>query len=275
VLTVWETIPMGRAYRNRAARRFRSEVLASADAFLATTERARDALLLEGADPARVEVCAPGIDTARFAAARPAAAPEEHLLISPGRLVWEKGHQDVIRALALIARRGRRAPRLLVVGAGPEGARLRAHADELGVGERVEIVAGVPYAEMPGLYARASALVLMSLPRAGADLLVGTPRVFWEEQFGLVLAEAMAAGLPVLAAASGAIPEVLAGAATLVEPGDWRGLADALLAGPLAAAPGTRAAHPPALVRRYSLDGAAARLAAAYDAVLARGSVAG
>ncbi|HET8673140.1 MAG TPA: glycosyltransferase, partial [Thermoleophilaceae bacterium] len=96
VLTVWETIPMLDVYRNPHARRFRELTLAEADLFLAATERARDALLLEGVDAAKVRVCPPGIDLSRFAGdggGRP--APAEHLVLSPARLVWEKGHQDV------------------------------------------------------------------------------------------------------------------------------------------------------------------------------------
>ena len=44
----------------------------------------------------------------------------------------------------------------------------------------------------------------------------------------MVLAEAMAAGMLIVASASGAIPEVTAGAARLFEAGYWMGLADAL-----------------------------------------------
>src|SRR5262245_17961130 len=101
-LTVWETIPFLHTYRNRRARAHRRQTLAAADRFLPTTERARAALLLNGADPAKIEVLPPGIDVARFAnAPRPEQTPDEHLIVSPGRLVWEKGHQDVLRALAL------------------------------------------------------------------------------------------------------------------------------------------------------------------------------
>ena len=102
----------------------------------------------------------------------------EHLVVSPGRLVWEKGHYDVIRALA---RCGGDA-RLLIVGSGPERSRLLRYAADLGLADRVEI-RSVPYDEMPSVFARASCVVLASLP---------TPT--WEEQFGLVLAEALAAG---------------------------------------------------------------------------------
>lgn len=266
VLTVWETIPFAGAYRNVRTRPYRRRVLAAADLFLATTERARAALLLEGADPSRIRVSPPGVDLERFGAARYVAPAEPPLLISAGRLVWEKGHQDAIRAVAAIRSgvveapaRARRA-RLLVVGSGPEDGRLRAYARDLGVDDAVEFRTWVPYEQMPQLLGGASALVLASLSLWS-----------WEEQFGMVLAEAMAAGLPVAASTSGAIPEVLAGQGRLFAPGDWLGLARILAAGPLAAAGGAGAAHDPAVVERYGSQAAAARLAAAYDELLAPG----
>ena len=100
VQTVWETLPMLSAFRNRQARRNRELVLAETDLFLPATERAALALRLEGVDAGRIRVCAPGIDIARFAPTADIPTPPEHTLISPGRLVWEKGHQDVLRALA-------------------------------------------------------------------------------------------------------------------------------------------------------------------------------
>ena len=103
-------------------------------------------------------------------------------------------------------------------------------------------------------------------PRASCFVLASLPTPFWEEQFGLVLAEAAASGLPIVAAASGAIPEVLNGHGRLFPPGDWHALA-----GELDAIVG----HAPArasygdLVERYSVEAAAARYGAAYDRVLA------
>jgi glycosyltransferase involved in cell wall biosynthesis len=269
VLTVWETIPFLESFRNRHARTYRRETLAAADLFLAATERARQALLLEGVDIERTEVVYPGIDVERFASApRPEPPPEEHVLISPGRLVWEKGHQDVMRALALLRGRGGPAARLLVVGSGPEEGRLRAYAGELGIADAVEF-RSVPYEEMPAVFASASCMVLASLATGSGGFFPGdVPRLFWEEQFGLVLPEAMAAGLPIVASNSGAIPEVAGDGASYFTPGDWPGLAERLAEGPLARPPGQRAAHSPDLVRRYSIEAAAERLAGAYDRLL-------
>jgi glycosyltransferase involved in cell wall biosynthesis len=94
------------------------------------------------------------------------------------------------------------------------------------------------------------------------------PHCFWEEQFGLVLAEAMAAGLPIVASRSGAIPEVAGEAAVYFSPGNWLELAQRLAEGALSRPPGERVPHPAELVDRYSTSAAADRLAAAYDRVL-------
>ncbi len=122
VQTVWETLPLLAAYRNRHARRYRELVLAETDLFLAATERAALALGLEGVAPERIALCPPGIDTARFAApvapdtaaeahtGGTAREPRAHTIVSAGRLVWEKGHQDVLRALALLHRGTVRTP---------------------------------------------------------------------------------------------------------------------------------------------------------------------
>jgi glycosyltransferase involved in cell wall biosynthesis len=249
---VWETIPFRDAFRGFRGRAQRRLVLEHADLFLAATERARECLLLEGVPPDRIAVSPPGVDVDAFRAV-PADPAGPHVIVSPGRLVWEKGHYDVLRALALLGS----GHRLLIVGSGPERERLLRYAGELGLAGRVDVRA-LTYDEMPGVFAGASCVVLASLPIP-----------LWEEQFGMVLAEAMAAGAPIVASASGAIPEVLAGSgAQLFRPGDWVGLAALLEAGPLARPPGERAAYPEELVRRYSTAAAAERLAAAYERVL-------
>jgi glycosyltransferase involved in cell wall biosynthesis len=269
VLTAWETIPLLATYRNKHAREYRRLTLRAADLFLAATDRARDALVVEGVEPERIRVCYPGIDTERFRFAPADPPPESHVVLSPGRLVWEKGHQDVMRAVAAVHRglvpAAGSKPRLLVVGRGPERERLGAYARELGIGDHVDF-RSVPYEEMPQVYAAASAMVLGSLPSAGCGLYVGDPpRCFWEEQFGLVFAEALAAGLPIITTTSGAIPEVVGDSAELFAPGDWMELARKLATGPLSRPPATRVQHPEDRVRLYSTAAMAERLTAAYD----------
>lgn len=265
VQTVWETLPFGREYRNRHARKYREEVLEATDLFLPVTERARQSLLLEGVDDSKIIVCPPGIDSSRFSV-RAEQAPVQHTILSPGRLVWEKGHQDVMRALALLARQGTR-PRLRIVGTGPEEGRLLAHAKELGIDKQVEI-GSVSYEEMPAVFASASCMVLGSLPLASGQMHpFDLPHMFWEEQFGMVLAESMAAGLDILAADSGAISEVLDGNGTLFSPGDWPQIAKLLKDGPLSRPAGQRVEYPAQIVEHYSTTAMAGRLASVYDSL--------
>jgi glycosyltransferase involved in cell wall biosynthesis len=265
VLTVWETLPFLETLRDPLTRRHRRAVISATDLFLAATDRARQSLLLEGVPSSRIEVSPPGIDLEAFHPHRiDAAAPHEHVILSPGRLVWEKGHQDVLRALAALrlglvgASSGSvSAARVLVVGAGPEQHRLERLASELGISNSVNFRNVADYDEMPAVYHNASCVVLASLPIRR-----------WEEQFGIVLVEAMAAGLPVIASTSGAIPEVLDGNAHHFAPGDWMSLARLLARFPLARAPDTRIAYPQELLNRYSREAAAARLTSAYEQVL-------
>lgn len=258
VVNTWETIPFLEAYRNIRTRPYRRQVLAAADLFLPATRRARLALLLEGAPDDRIRVAAPGVDLEAF---RPASGPAAGapLILSPGRLVWEKGHQDVLRAAAairrgLVGKASGREIRVAVVGVGPEKERLRAYARELGLEDAVEFLGARPYDQMPQLFRTAAAVVLASLP---------TP--YWEEQFGMVLAEAIAAGCPVVASESGAIREVLGDAGRLFPSGDWAALAQALLEGPLAA---STAGHRPERAALFSAEAAAERLREAYGWVL-------
>ena len=265
VLTYWETIPFHHAYRTKRAGVNRDLTLAAADLFLPTTERSAHCLRLEGVDDARIQVCPPGIDTTRFQIPRLPNDPTSPVILSPGRLVWEKGHQDAIRAVAALTRGlvtradgSRLAPRLVIVGGGSDEKRLRRYAADLDLRDAVEFRNHVPYAEMPGLFAGAACMVLGSLPLW-----------HWEEQFGLVLAEAMAGQTPIVAARSGAIPEVVQDAGVFFDPGDWMQLARALAAGPLAHPPLNPAPRPD-LVVAYSSEQYAQRIGEAYRRVLAK-----
>ncbi len=85
----------------------------------------------------------------------------------------------------------------------------------------------------------------------------------------MVLAEAMAAGLPIVASRCGSIPEVLGPEGTYFFPGDWMGLARALAEGPLTRPPGERREPDETRLTRFSSAAAARRLEDVYRRVLA------
>ena len=129
-----------------------------------------------------------------------------------GRLVEEKGAHLALKAFAKAAT-GLPAA-LELVGAGPEDERLRALAGDLGLAGRAHFTGALPQDEALDRIAALDVLVVPSL---------GTPR--WKEQFGRVAAQAFATGTPVLAAASGSLPEVVGDSGELFAEGDAEDLA--------------------------------------------------
>ncbi len=146
---------------------------------------------------------------------RPAEArPERPFTVGYiGRLVPEKGITDLLRALAALGGNWR----LRLVGSGPQRAELERLAGELGVRDCVTFVGSVPSTQMPDQYHHLDALALPSRTRPN-----------WKEQFGRVLVEAMASGVPVVGSNSGAIPGVIGDGGLVFPEGDIPALTDAL-----------------------------------------------
>jgi len=133
-----------------------------------------------------------------------------------GRMVEEKGVATLVDAFAQSTGRWN----LLFVGGGP----MQALVDTLRLRHpsRIRIAAGVTHDEMPWYLAAMDVLCAPSRT---------TPR--WREQFGRMLIEAMACGVPVIASISGEIPYVVGDAGVLVPEGDagtWRQAIEDLLA---------------------------------------------
>jgi glycosyltransferase involved in cell wall biosynthesis len=104
---------------------------------------------------------------------------------------------------------------LVIAGDGSLRERL---ADDMRAMPRVHLLPAVSYADMPALLRSLDVLVLPSVTILPLD----------REQFGRVLVEAMAAGVPVVGSSSGAIPEVIGDAGLVVPEGDPGALARAL-----------------------------------------------
>lgn len=110
-------------------------------------------------------------------------------LLFAGRLFRGKGLDDLLTALALLDAADR--PLLLVAGTGPEEARFRAAARELGIGEAVRFLGGLEHRRLLALMAAVDVVVV---PTRSTELI---------EAQGLVVAEAMLAGTPVIATTGG------------------------------------------------------------------------
>lgn len=183
-------------------------------------------------------------------------AEGERVILAVGRLSREKGHVGLVHALEHL-RRGAHATKfkLVVVGEGPERERVEAAALSLGL-EACVVFAGHTSDVRP-FYALADVLALPSHSE-------GSP---------LVLLEAMAAGVPVVATAVGGVPEVATDGETalLVPPHDpsafanalARVLSDATLARSLA---DKAAAH---VAERFSPEARALALVRIYGALVA------
>jgi glycosyltransferase involved in cell wall biosynthesis len=217
-------------------------VVDQADAFIVPSAFARDRLRALGAPLPwdRVHVLAPPLPPAVADGVAGAARAGEHAgpyVLVASRLAAEKGVDVAIDACRIA-----RMP-LVVAGDGPEYPRLLEHVR----GGEVRFVGQASDAELARL-------------RAGAALALAPSRS--PETFGMALAEAMAAGLPVVASRVGAYPELVEQDA-LVPPGDARALAAAI-----ARLVGDRAAGERGRERVRALcapETVAERLAAIYD----------
>jgi glycosyltransferase involved in cell wall biosynthesis len=231
--------------QQRAFRRF--------DAVVAVSRPLADTLRAAGVAAQRVRVirnawAAEAVALDRLAARRALGIPEHGFRVGwVGRLSAEKGWDVFLRALAAMGA-GAEAPSASIIGDGPEAGAARALAGTLGLSRRLCWHGTV--GEAARLYRAFDVFVLSSRAE-------GTP---------MVLFEAMAAGVPIVATAVGGVPDVLSPeVARLVPPGRTQALAAAILgvqSDPAAAAARARAAR-----ARLEHDFDVAAWAAEYERV--------
>ena len=191
---------------------------------LATCSDEAFELTAMGVAPEKISIAPCGVDPHLFSGAGPSEERgRTHRILSVGRLVPRKGVDVVIGALPYLREAGFDDVELLIVGGGGDAAetgadtearRLLAVAAELGVREHVRFRGQVPREAMPGIF-------------RSADVVVCTP---WYEPFGIVPLEAMACGIPVVAAAVGGLRDTVVdeGTGLHVPPRDPEATAQAL-----------------------------------------------
>jgi len=198
-----------------------ARIAREAQRIVATTSAEVFELVRMGAQPRALRIVPCGVDLERFTPAGPREPrrPGRFRLVTLSRLVPRKGIDTVVEALAgvpnaeLVIAGGGEAPELV---ADPEAQRLTAIARSAGVADRVYLRGRVERADVPE--------VLRS-----ADVVVCTP---WYEPFGIVPLEAMACGVPVVAASVGGLVDTVVDRVTglHVAPRAPRQLAEALRA---------------------------------------------
>lgn len=176
-----------------------------------------------------------GVDPDLFTMTSSPARRTSGLIIGyAGGLVPEKGVDTLLQAVALCHRQpgASQVPapaRLRIAGTGSQQDALAGLAGQLGLTGKVEFLGRLSSAEMPGFYRSVDVLVLPS-----------RSTLSWQEQFGRVLVEAMASGVPVVGSNSGEIPHVIGDAGVVFPEGDAAALAEVLAR--LAGEPTQRAA---------------------------------
>ncbi|MEK6320322.1 MAG: glycosyltransferase [Acidobacteriota bacterium] len=172
--------------------------------------RERVSTVLNGIDFDRVKLSGPD---ARARIRREFSSEDSYLLIIVARLHPEKGHSYLFKALSEIRRRADKPVRLLVAGVGAFDA---AYREDVRAAACDDIVSFVGFRkDSPDLIAASDLLILPSVAEA----------------FGLVLAEALYLGTPVVATRVGGIPEIISDGVDgiLVPPADSSALADAIM----------------------------------------------
>jgi teichuronic acid biosynthesis glycosyltransferase TuaC len=188
-VNVFSRMPLIRSQIRRA--------LEAAAGVVAVSDALKQRMVELGIEAGRIAVIRNGIDRALFfrrdrraARLRLGLDPETRLLVTVGALAPVKGIDRLIDALGLI---GDERLKLVVIGEGPERARLQQRIDTRGLGSRVTLAGARPQMELPDWYSAADLFCLASHRE-------GCPNV---------VIEAIACGIPVVAPDVGGVGELV------------------------------------------------------------------
>jgi len=224
LLSWWENIPYRAVFDERTSYHKR-HIMDKVDMFLPFTETAKKTLQIEGVPEKKIEVIYPGVDLGRF---KPGKKLEDLLeknnipknsfvILYVGKLVSWKGVHNLVYAAKILKDKGVKDFVIAVAGKGAQKENMERLMKETSTENHFRFLNFVSYDEVPDVYRMADIFVLPSYPT-----------MTWQEQFGMVLIEAMACGKPVISTNSGSIPEVIGDAGVLISPGNFFQLAEAI-----------------------------------------------
>ncbi len=210
LVATWHTSHFLRLAERPGWRTLLGRLVASVDANLAASREI--ALVAESlARGHEVEALTNGVETSIFRRVEPTLPPPGdglRRIVVPRRLFEKNGVEHFVRALPILLQTC--AVEAVLIGDGPERARLEALASELGVSERLRFLGARPHAEMPGLLSSADLAVFPSLMEATS----------------VAALECMACEVPVAASRVGGLPEIVDDdVGALFEPADPEDLA--------------------------------------------------
>jgi len=260
--------PLGQRITSQLTRELTRTYANAADAVIAPTKTVAAELRKQGVTaPLSVVPTGVNIDIFRRAdrasgdllRARLGIALDAPLLLLVSRLAHEKNVPLALEALARVRQRLPKA-QLLLVGSGPLMGLLKDQVREAGLDEAVHFVGSVEHSSIPAFYAAADVFVFPSIT----------------ETQGLVLAEAFAAGLPVVALDNPQTRDVFGMHLAGMIVKDSVSMANA--AYELITDPQKRAAavaHAKTAAAAFDSRATACRVLAIYEAVLSNGSASG
>jgi glycosyltransferase involved in cell wall biosynthesis len=188
-------------------------VLRNTDYGIAGTESAAEVWRAKGYRKPLAVIPQFGVDPVIFALRERHSEAGNFCVGYIGRLVPEKGIDLLIKALSKIADPWR----LDIIGQGQERASLERLVHKLNLADRITFVGQIPSVRIPDFYHQLDAIVIPSRTKPS-----------WKEQFGRVIIEAMASGVPVIGSDSGAIPDIIGNAGLIFPENDEAALTERL-----------------------------------------------
>jgi glycosyltransferase involved in cell wall biosynthesis len=185
-------------------------VLSCSNGITALSESLVKAVSSIGFPSNKIHIIPNGVNTSFFVP--PTTDCRDNIILYVGSFIERKGINYLLHAMAYVIHKLPQF-RLVLIGEGPEGPKLKQLADNLGITEKLVFLGFQPREKVRDWMQRAKLLVLPSI----------------EEAQGVVILEAMACGTPVVASKVGGIPEMVSPeVGVLVPPGDVKALAAAI-----------------------------------------------